>query len=339
MWRWTKRIVAGLLVLLVVAAIGGATYQWMATRRDLAANPPPGKLVDVGGHRLHLWCTGSGAPTVILEPGFGDTALDWNRVQPEVATFTQVCSYDRAGMGYSDPGPTPRTSSRMVRELRTLLDRNGIEGRVVLVGASAGALTMRLLASEHPERVSGLVLVDGSHEDQGRRFAEAGAPMDSPWFLSLVPVIASVGVPRLAGLAMGLRPASLPAPLRGFAQAGRFRTSAYRTMVDEVTSASESVREVRAARRELAIPLVVVSAGLRAQQRGQSAEAVARLAALWRELQEDQAALSKQSCHVVAERSHHRIAREQPEIVVEAIRATVAIVKGTTTTLVCNPLG
>ena len=166
MWRWTKRILAGFIGLLIVAATGGATYQWIATRRDLAAIPPPGRLVDIGGYRLHIWCMGSGKPAVILDSGLGGGAFSWPRVQPEVAKFTQVCAYDRAGMGYSDPGPTPRTSGQIAKELAQLIERSGIEGPVILVGASSGGFNTRIVASEYPERVAGLVLVDASHENQ-----------------------------------------------------------------------------------------------------------------------------------------------------------------------------
>ena len=166
MWRWTKRILIALCGLLIVAVLSGATYQWIATRNELAATPPPGRLVDVGGHRLHIWCTGAGTPSVILETGLGGSSADWGFVQPEVSRFTQVCSYDRAGMGYSDPGPSPRTTRRIARELAQLLDRSGISGPAVLVGASIGGLTARVFASEYGERVAGLVLVDASHEDQ-----------------------------------------------------------------------------------------------------------------------------------------------------------------------------
>ena len=89
---------------------------------------PPGRFVDVGGYRLHLWCTGDGAPGVILDAGLGGTSAGWGFVQPEVARFTRVCSCDRAGMGYSDPGPSPRTARRVASELAELLARSGITG-------------------------------------------------------------------------------------------------------------------------------------------------------------------------------------------------------------------
>src|SRR3989442_5860857 len=210
MWRWTKRTLIGLCGVIVVAALTGAAYQWIASRNDLAANPPPGRLVDVGGHRLHIWCTGSGEPTVILENGLGGSGLvGWSFVQPEVAKFSRVCSYDRAGTGYSDPGPWPRTARRIAHELAQLLDRTGISGPLVLVGASIGGLLVRVFASEHGERVVGLVLVDASHEDQ-----EVRVPRIAP----LVPLLSSAGVFRLLDVSFGGAPESLPPSVRRLAR-------------------------------------------------------------------------------------------------------------------------
>ena len=152
MWRWTTRVLVGLCSLIVVTALTGALYQTVATRKDLAVTPPPGQLVDIGGYRLHLWCTGNGAPAVILDTGLGGSSAGWVFVQPDVARFTRVCSYDRAGMGYSDPGPSPRTARRIASELAKLLDRSGIAGPVVLVGASIAGFNVRVFASDHPER-------------------------------------------------------------------------------------------------------------------------------------------------------------------------------------------
>ena len=253
MWRWTKRILIGLAGLVVIAAIAGATYQWIATRRDLARTPAPGRLVDIGGHRLHIWCSGSGTPPVILETGLGGSSADWGFVQPEVAGFTKVCSYDRAGMGYSDPGPSPRTTRRIGQyELAQLLDRTGVAGRVVLVGASIGGLAVRLFASEHPERVAGLVLVDASHEDQ-----DVEVPRVAPF----VPLLSSLGIFRLLGVTFGPPPATLAPTVRPFAEATGFRAAAYQAAVDEFTHLRQSAAEVKATRRQLSIPVVVVTAG------------------------------------------------------------------------------
>src|SRR5262245_23185403 len=154
MWRWVRRGLIGICGLLVLIAVLGTAYQWLATRRDLAAVPPPGRLVDIGGHRLHLWCTGDGSPAVVLESGLGGASFDWGFVQPEVAKFTKACSYDRAGMGYSDSGPGPRTMRRIADELAALLDRARIDAPAILVGASIGGLAVRVFASDHPQRTA-----------------------------------------------------------------------------------------------------------------------------------------------------------------------------------------
>lgn len=132
--------------------------------------PPPGRLVDVGGWRLHLNCTGearASQPTVILEAGVGDFSVEWSLVQPGVAKFARVCSYDRAGDGWSDLGPHPRTMRQLVYELHTMLDKAGVKPPLVLVGHSYGGWLVRLYGSTYPADVAGMVLV------------EAGA--DNPW--------------------------------------------------------------------------------------------------------------------------------------------------------------
>src|SRR5438093_1561324 len=236
MWRWTKRTVAALAALAVTAAGAGAAFQWIATRHDLAANPPPGRLVDVGGHRLHILCTGAGSPAVVLESGLGGSSADWGFVQPGVAAFTRVCSYDRAGMGYSDPGPSPRTARRIARELAELLDRSGIARPVVLVGAYSGGFTVRIFASEYGERAAGLVLVDASHEDQTH---------DVPQIAPFVPLLSSVGVLRLLGVSFGGNPDSLPPSVREFARATRFRAAGYQAAANEIMHMRESAAEAR----------------------------------------------------------------------------------------------
>ncbi len=307
MWRWTKRTLIGLCTLIVVATSTGAAYQWLATRKDLAANPPPGRLVDVGGHRLHILCSGSGEPAVIFENGLGSSGLvGWSLVQPEVAKFTRVCSYDRAGTGYSDPGPSPRTARRIANELAQLLDHTGVRGHLVLVGASIGGLFVRVFASEHGERVVGLVLVDASHEDQEMR-----VPRIAPF----VPFLSSTGVFRLLGVSFGGRPESLPPSVQGFARATAFRATAYQATADEGIHLPETAAEVRASRRKLAVPVVVVTAGLGSD-------------AAWQGLQRDQVGLSDQGCQVIAERSGHVIALGQPQAIVEPIRAMVHAARG-----------
>src|SRR5512137_2641660 len=127
--------------------------------------PPIGKLVDVGGYRLHIYTTGTGSPTVVFEAGGASWSLDWHLVQTEVAKFTQVASYDRAGFGWSDPGPKPRHAQAIADELTTMLSASRQPGPFVLVGASFGGHIVRLFAAKHPADVAAIVLLDARHED------------------------------------------------------------------------------------------------------------------------------------------------------------------------------
>ena len=306
MWRWTMRILVVLGAFLIVAALSGATYQWLATRKELAATPPPGHLVDIGGYRLHLWCTGDGAPAVILDTGLGGSSADWGFVQPDVARFTRVCSYDRAGMGYSDPGPSPRTARRIASELAELLVRGGIAGPVVLVGASIAGFDVRVFASDHPERAAGLVLVDASHEDQAH---------DVPQMARFVPLLSTIGVLRLFGVSFGQSIESLAPSVRQFARATSFRAAGYQTAADEIIHIRQSASEVRSSRRTLTIPVLVITGGRGADEN-------------WRQLQRDQASLSERGCLMIAQESGHVVSVDQPEVVVDAIRIVVETARG-----------
>jgi pimeloyl-ACP methyl ester carboxylesterase len=150
--------VAVLLSLLTLSAVAQRTPK-------APVYAAPGSLVDIGGYRLHLNCTGKNGPTVVLIAGAGDFSFDWGLVQPNVARFARVCSYDRAGSAWSDPGPTPRTMRQEAYELHTLLWAAGMKGPYVLVGHSIGGLIARVYAEQYPKETVGMVLVDSTHED------------------------------------------------------------------------------------------------------------------------------------------------------------------------------
>jgi pimeloyl-ACP methyl ester carboxylesterase len=303
--RWLKRIVIGCCAELAMTLMAGSVYQWLAIRRDLAATAPPGRLVDVGEHRLHIWCTGSGSPPVILDSGLGGSFVDWGYVQPEVARFAAVCSYDRAGMGYSDTGPFPRTALQNARELGLLLDRADILQPVILVGASLGGFTIRVLASQEPNRVAGVVLVDASHEDQ---------QAEIPAIARVVPLLTMSGALRIAGLSFGQPLGSLAPHVREPARVVGFRTSNNRAAASELLSIETSKSQVRSTRRKLSIPVIVLTAGRNTDR-------------VWQRLQKDQVALSDAGCHIVAAGSGHVIPLSQPQTVVRAIQSIVAAVR------------
>lgn len=153
-------ILAWVIGLALLGIVLGTVYQAAGTRIDQEKYPPPGRLIDLGTHRLHLYETGNDGPTILLEAGLMSTVLSWSDLQRELSRSFRVVSYDRAGLGWSDAGPMPRTADRIVEELNMLLERAAIPGPYVLVGHSFGGLTMPLFAARFPEKVAGVVLVD-----------------------------------------------------------------------------------------------------------------------------------------------------------------------------------
>ncbi len=153
-----------LLLAVLGLVVTGAAYQAAVSARDRRQYPPPGRMVDVGGYRLHLWCTGAGAPTVILDARFFASTY-WYAVQPAVATFTRVCSYDHGGLGWSDPAPGPRTSARLMSELHTALHTAAVDPPYVLVADSQSQFDARVYHAQYPDELVGVVLTDGVPDD------------------------------------------------------------------------------------------------------------------------------------------------------------------------------
>ena len=190
------RPLLGLVVVFLALAVAGATYQAIATERAERAYPPPGEMVDVGGHSLHINCAGQGGPTVLLDAGSGGFSAQWVRVQREVSGTTRVCAYDRAGMGWSEMGPEPRDARQITGELHTLLKGANIEGPYVLVGHSFGGLYVRTYAARYPEEVAGVALIDSSTEPD--QFSQRSKARDSDepqkQSFAVVPQLARLGV-------------------------------------------------------------------------------------------------------------------------------------------------
>lgn len=157
-----------ILILVAAVLVSGFVYQTIAARRERRRFQPPGQMVDVGGYRLHVDMMGKtqSSPTVILDAGMISFSSNWAWVQPEVAKVARVVAYDRAGLGWSDPAPTPRDAGRAAQELHTALDKLGIDGPYVMVGHSYGGMISRAFAGLYRDEVAGMVLVDASHPDQ-----------------------------------------------------------------------------------------------------------------------------------------------------------------------------
>ena len=195
--RGARWLLYPVLAVLTVASVGGG-YETVRESLDARAYPPPGQLVDVGGHRLHLHCTGSGSPTVVLEPGQGGVSSDLGWIAPAVARDSTVCVYDRAGRGWSDAADGPQDGDRIAADLHTLLDRAQVPGPYVLAGHSFGGLYVQTFAAHYPDQVAGLVLLDSTAPKPG-----PALPTDTESYnvlgrvSALVPAVAHLGAGRL----------------------------------------------------------------------------------------------------------------------------------------------
>jgi len=193
-----KRMLQWLIIIIIVLATTGIVYQTAAAESDKRNFPAPGNLIDVGGFKMHIHCVGAGSPTVILETLSGGTSSYWGWIQPEVAKQTRVCVYDRAGRGWSEPDPEPQSLERTVRNLHTLLANAEIEGPYVMVGHSIGGIYVRQFASDYPDEVAGMVLVDAANPYQFDWYPEMGKENENYLRVSkYMPTFARLGLGHL----------------------------------------------------------------------------------------------------------------------------------------------
>jgi len=329
---WVGRILLGLVTLLLVVLAIALVAGTIAKANLKTQYPPPGMMVDVGGYRLHIFCEGSGSPTVIMESGLGDSSLIWARVRPESVKITRTCVYDRAGLGWSEPSPQPRTAATIVEELHTLLVNGAITGPYVLVGHSIGGAYVRLYAHTYPESVVGMVLVDSSHEEQSARLPAAIVQLgqqgtaEQQRELALYKPLARMGLLALAHTWLPANP-MLPAATQATEQALIADPNYLDTLFVEQDSAEANLGEVAAAQITTVgnIPLIVLSAGQHMLPGGAiPTELVEEMAHMWQQLQAELAMRSPQGQQVAVAESGHYIHLEQPQVVIDAIDQVVA---------------
>jgi pimeloyl-ACP methyl ester carboxylesterase len=296
--RW---LLYPVLAVLALASVGGG-YQTLGAAADARVHRMPGQLIDVGGHRLHLNCTGSGSPTVVLQPGGGEMSSNMGWIAPAVAGNTRVCVYDRAGRGWSEPADTPQDATQISTDLHTLLQRGHVPGPYVLAGHSFGGQYVLTSAARYPAEVAGMVLVDATDRASAARPRtatpyHAGSYDVLGRFSALVSTSARVGLARLFAQ---LDPGTLPPQFRDEANASFATASHTRSTIDEYVQANASAVEAAALRSFADKPLVVLTAGV-----GSDAKHVAS--------QNDLAMLSTNTAHRTIDKADHQalIADEQ----------------------------
>jgi pimeloyl-ACP methyl ester carboxylesterase len=288
--RGARWLLYPVLAVLMVASVGGG-YQTVRQSIDTRAYPMPGQLVDVGGHRMHIYCTGSGSPTVILEPGQGGASSDSGWVAPTLARDSTVCVYDRAGRGWSDPADGPQDAARIAADLHTLLERAQVPGPYVLAGHSFGGLYVQTFAATYPDRIAGLVLLDSTAPKPGPALPARTEPYDVLGRVSAVfSAVAHLGAGRLiAQTAYG----SLPPHVRGEARANASTAPFLASWIEESGAGNTSMQQAAALTDLDGKPLVVVTADT-------------GNAAGWEQAQDKMATLSTNSSHRVAKDTTHR---------------------------------
>lgn len=303
------------LVLVILLATAGFLYENISEARDCRFHPMPGRLVDVGGYKMHINCTGQGTPAVILDSGLGNSYAPWYKVQPQISQFVRVCSYDRAGIGYSDSSPHRRTSKDIAEELHTLLHNAGIPPPYVLVGHSMGGYDVRVYASLYRNEVAGMVLVDASHPQQEQRFPQALNDMDKGWLreLEFMEFTAPFGVPRLLGFCGD--DAVIRAPECNF--------HTVRETVAEWKAFSESAVQTAATGSLGDMPLAVLSHDPGAPEPGIPADLVKPTNDAFEQMQEELSHLSTRGTRMIAKNSSHYIQGDRPDVVIEAVRRVV----------------
>lgn len=324
-WKWTKRGLALVALVVVLAACFGATYQAVVSHFDAKA-VPAGVRIDIGGYRLHLDCRGRGGPIVVVSPGVGVWSVQWSKIQDALARDTRVCTYDRDGYGWSDLGVSNTSAAKAAEELHVLLKNAGEPAPYVLVGESYGGYVTRLFFANHRDDVAAVVLVESAHERQWDEIPEAkNLLLQGRQQVKIARWLSWMGVFRFWPMDRG---EDLPPNVRATLIAAQAKAQTYVAFGNELAGAFTSAQQAAAVDSLGNLPLVVVSAGHSFDKffSPKERQKTRPMNEKWMRLQDELARLSTNSVHIVSENATHAIAREQPEFVVTAIRKALQLV-------------
>lgn len=327
----TRIFVFGWLLIPITAMACGFGYQTLANAYDRRVVLPPGQLIKTDNGSQHLYCTGerdNARPTVVLEGGLGAPALLWALVQPEIAKHTRVCSYDRAGYGWSDESSHKRDALELATELRELLRQAGEQPLFILVGHSFGGIIARVYAATYPTEVAGMILVDARHESTFERMPAEFLEVDERNLRNarLLQLSTPLGFTRLAGT-LGwldhfetyLEP--LPDDMEKAAWALMINNPHHwNTAVAEREAINVSYTQAETAHLPGTLPLIVLSAENGADAwRSSNDRADSNTRDLWMELQGELSGLTAASQWIIVKDSGHYIYFDQPSAIVDAV--------------------
>ena len=326
-WRKVvERIVLSVVVILVAALAGSSAFNTIVLHHFWAANQPPGASYSVNGHRMHIICTGSGSPTIVLEAGLGNDALTWGGVQPVLSSTTRVCSYDRAGFGWSDALPAPRDADHVAAELHELLLQAKVTGPIVLMGHSMAGVYMRDYVTRYPADIVGIVFEDGSTplQDDNPVMKAMDSKAPPPWALELLAKSAmSTGIPRLLGMCSQ--------SIKGFdARAAKLQAedichTNVSPMFDAMDGINRSGQETVHSGPYGALPILIISE----DPAQMTAVSSTDMANVWNQMQEDLKKLSTRSRRIIAKGSSHYIHIDRADLIEKEVPLFIEQVRGT----------
>ncbi len=326
-WRKVvERIVLSVVVILVAVLAGSSAYNAIAVHGFWATNQPPGAFYSVNGHRMHIICTGSGSPTIVLEAGLGNDSMTWGGVQPVLSSTTRVCSYDRAGFGWSDALPAPRDADHIAAELHELLLEAKVTGPIVLMGHSIGGMYERDYATRYPADIVGIVFEDSSTplQDENPVLKAASGKVPPRWAFELLAKSAmSIGVPRLMGMCSQ--------SIKGFdARAAKLQAedichTNVSAMFDYLDGMNQSGQETVHTGPYGALPILIISEDPAQAVAASSTDA----ANVFYGMQEDLKKLSTRSRRIIAKGSTHYIHIDRAELIEKEVPLFIEQIRGT----------